>query len=114
MIVDLSLQQVEDAQRLLGLEGATTDWRTLYLRRCEVDQRWSRGTSSRREVVRGHTDLIRCAQLEGSTLVTASGSISQFTDCTIRVTDLDTGALRQHLRGQLGLIKKHFTPNPNP
>ena len=26
--------QAEDAQRLLGLERATTDWMTLYQRRC--------------------------------------------------------------------------------
>lgn len=81
---------------------ATTDWRALYRRRCEVDQRWSRGASTSR-VLQGHTDLIRCAQLEGSTLVTASGSISH-TDCTLRVWDLDTGMLRQLLRGHMGPI----------
>mmetsp|Transcript_17388 Transcript_17388/g.37549 ORF Transcript_17388/g.37549 Transcript_17388/m.37549 type:complete len:525 (-) Transcript_17388:1845-3419(-) len=94
--------KTEDAQRLLGVEGATTDWRTLYQRRWEVEKNWKCGESSAR-VLRGHNDYIRCAQLEGSTLVTASGSISHL-DCTIRVWDLDTGTLRQLLRGHMGPI----------
>lgn len=121
--------QWEDAQRLLDQEGATTDWRMLYQRRCgawgrgiihavvnewhacmrlfrcaaccgrllpcccthcrcfwlvcaEVERAWISGDSSGR-VLTGHSDFIRCAQLEGSTLVTASGSFSH-KDCTIR------------------------------
>ena len=48
----------------------------------EVDRGWSAGDCSGR-YLEGHNDHIRCAQLEGSTLVTASGSMSH-TDCSIR------------------------------
>jgi hypothetical protein len=54
----------------------------LFIPRAEVERSWQTGDSISR-VLRGHSDYIRCAQLEGSTLVTASGSISH-QDCTIR------------------------------
>jgi WD40 repeat protein len=94
--------KAEDAQRLLGLERETTDWRTLYQRRAEVGRLWFQGDSSSR-MLDGHTDHIRFAHLDGSTLITASGSMS-YSDCSIRVWDMDTGTLRQLLRGHMGPV----------
>ncbi|KAL9551992.1 hypothetical protein MBANPS3_003988 [Mucor bainieri] len=76
-------------------------WKDVYSERLVVERNWRNNNHTLLTLQGGHTDGVMCVQFDEILKIVVTGSF----DKTVCVWDLDTGALRQTLRGHSRCVR---------
>ncbi|KAL0134993.1 quinon protein alcohol dehydrogenase-like superfamily [Mucor lusitanicus] len=80
---------------------AKRPWKDVYSERLVVERNWRNNNHTLLTLQGGHTDGVMCVQFDEILKIVVTGSF----DKTVCVWDLDTGALRQTLRGHSRCVR---------
>ncbi|KAK4521046.1 U11/U12 small nuclear ribonucleoprotein [Mucor velutinosus] len=95
------MQQQQPALPSAPASIAKRPWKDVYSERLVVERNWRNNNHTLLTLQGGHTDGVMCVQFDEILKIVVTGSF----DKSVCVWDLDTGALRQTLRGHSRCVR---------